>query len=123
MTENSKKIATLLINENIPLVHKFDKNFTIRYIYPNYDYTKDTLINFKLINNRKYFINITDNSNNIILQKNITKTETINIEKNKYKPITDKNNLIIEITLEDYLEDIPLLQTTLRQIKNRFNYF
>ena len=122
MTENSKKIATLLINENIPLVHKFDKNFTIRYIYPNYDYTRDTLINFKLINNRKYFINITDNSNNMILQKIITKTETINIEKNKYKPITDKNNLIIDITLEDSLEDIPLLQTTLRQIKNRFHY-
>ena len=120
ITENSKKIATLLINENIPQVHKFENNLKIRYIYPNYDYSKDTLINFKLINNRKYFINITDNSNNIILQKHIFTSETISIEKNISK--TDEYNLVIDISLEDSLDGIPILQTTLRQIKNKFHY-
>ena len=120
ITENSKKIATLLINENIPQVHQFENNLKIRYIYPNYDYIKDTLINFKLINNRKYFINITDNSNNIIVQKHIFTSETISIEKNISK--TDEYNLVIDISLEDSLEEITILQTTLRQIKNKFHY-
>ena len=106
ITENSKKIATLLINENIPQVHKFENNLKIRYIYPNYDYSKDTLINFKLINNRKYFINITDNCNNIILQKHIFTSETISIEKNISK--TDEYNLVIDISLEDSLEEITI---------------
>ena len=120
--ENSKKIGSLLINDNIPLVHKFEKNFIIRYIYPNYDYNKDTLINFKLINNRKYIIDIKDNSNNHILKKYITKSETINIEKNKYNPQKDECNLILDISIDDPIEEASLLITTAHQIKNKFYY-
>ena len=122
--ENYEKIGTLLVNENIPLVYKFIKEiFKIRYIYPNYDCNKDTLINLKLYNNKKYLINITYNSNEKILLKNITKSEIIIIEKNRIGKIEDENNLIIDISLLDSFTDtIPILETNIHQIKNKFMY-
>ena len=121
--ENSEKIGTLLINENIPLVYNFKEIYKIRYIYPNYDSGKETLINLKLLNNKKYLINITCNYNNLILLKNITKSEIISIEKNTITNLEDESNLIIEINLLDFSTDtIPILKTVVHQIKNKFMY-
>ena len=121
--ETSEIIGTLLINENIPLVYEFKDIYKIRYIYPNYDSEKDTIINLKLLNNKKYLINITYNYNNMILVKNITKSEIISIKKNIITKLEEESNLIIEISLLDFSTDtISILKTVVHQIKNKFMY-
>ena len=122
--ENSNLIGTLAINENIPQKITFENIKKIKYIYPNIDDKKDTLIYLKANKYIKYLLTINDNSNNIIQEGNYSDNKIIYIKKNEIKCIYDEIcNLYIEISLiEKNNIEYPIIETTVRQINNKFIY-
>ena len=120
--EKSIKFGNLIINENIPYIQKFEKVSGVKYIYPNFEYNKELFIHFKLINNRKYFINITDSAKNTIAQQYISSSEIIHIS-NRFINKNQKNYLIIELSLQESSNnDTAIVKTIVRQIKDNFFY-
>ena len=121
--ENSDKIGTLLINENIPQIMSFKDIKKMRYIFPNIhkDNNYQILIQLKILKNSTYSLNI--KNYNDINNFQITSNQIITIQtKNLEFEEEEENKLIFEISLNKAFSENPMLETIVYQKNNKFYY-